>query len=253
MTVRHEVEVDTRIAAAYEVYLTANQRSIQAFGSLCSLLIPAAKRASYYGKFAFYDGDDHRIVYANIEMLRERFESGEWGTGYYRTEAPKYFERYEVAFDALQVARDALALVEKEYDGWSRFFLVLNVGGHVHSSMNCSTCNNGKQDTRFAWLPELSGLNEADAVADQGAILCTTCYPSAPVEFTNKYDLDEQAKLDARCPGSGQYVAGNGRRYVNCPVCDSFQSRTPAGNIRAHKSAIEKSKGNEGEEDTGGI
>lgn len=65
--------------------------------------------------------------------------------------------------------------------GWSRFFLVNNTGGHIHSSMSCSTC---RYDTSFSWLPELSGLTEAEAVDAYGPILCTVCFPSAPVEWT---------------------------------------------------------------------
>ena len=65
---------------------------------------------------------------------------------------------------------------------WSRFFLVTSSAGHVHSHMGCHTC---LSSTTFAWLPELSGMTEADAVAAHGEILCSVCFPSAPVEWTN--------------------------------------------------------------------
>jgi hypothetical protein len=90
---------------------------------------------------------------------------------------------------AIEAATAALAEAKAEYDrlcgqytGWSRFFLVTNVNGHIHSGTNCSTC---RWDTSFAWLPELSGLTEADAVEEYGEILCSICFPSAPVEWTN--------------------------------------------------------------------
>lgn len=101
---------------------------------------------------------------------------------------------------------------------WTRFFLVQNNGGHIHSSMNCSTCY---PTTEFGWLPELSGKTEPDAVAEHGAILCTVCYPSAPTEWTmGRVDPD-------RCPGSGTYdydkatartgyYAGNGATCDHC-------------------------------------
>ena len=60
---------------------------------------------------------------------------------------------------------------------WSRFFLVQ----HIHSSMHCHTCYDS---TQFGWLPKLSGLTEADAVEQEGEILCTVCFPSAPSEWT---------------------------------------------------------------------
>lgn len=123
---------------------------------------------------------------------------------------------------------------------WSRFFLVR--GGHIHSSMACSTCNNGHEPTEFGWLPELSGLTEAEAVKAHGAILCTVCFPSAPVEWTNGRELEEAAKKAARCAGSGQYVKTESwqDRYAKCPECGTTQSRTSTGRLRAHKPPAEK-------------
>lgn len=84
---------------------------------------------------------------------------------------------------------------EYEEKRWSRFFLVLNTNGHIHSSMSCQTCY---FDTRFAWLPELSGLSEKDAVEAQGSILCSVCFPSAPLDWTNGISKVAQAAKDAR-------------------------------------------------------
>lgn len=76
---------------------------------------------------------------------------------------------------------------------WSRFFLVVSsADGHIHDRRSCSTC---RFDTVFSWLPELSGLSEADAVEAYGAILCTVCFPSAPVEWTGG---ESKASIEAR-------------------------------------------------------
>lgn len=77
-------------------------------------------------------------------------------------------------------ARHAAEPYETEYvrrGGWSRFFIVNNTGGHVHSSMTCSTCF---ATTEFSWLPEFSGGTEEDMVASFGEMACTVCFPSAP-------------------------------------------------------------------------
>lgn len=116
--------------------------------------------------------------------------------------------------------------------GWTRFFLVQ--GGHIHSSMSCSTCNREGSLTSFGWLPELSGLTEAEAVAAHGAILCTVCFPSAPVEWTNGRELEAAAKKAAQCSGSGRYVQTR-RRYAACPDCGASTSVTSTGKLRAHK------------------
>lgn len=84
------------------------------------------------------------------------------------------------------------------YKGWSRFFLVQNTNGHIHSNMDCWTCF---YNTQYAWLTELSGLTEAEAVEEFGGILCSVCFPSAPVEWTtgtNKRTADEKAAEVAR-------------------------------------------------------
>ena len=117
--------------------------------------------------------------------------------------------------------------------GWSRFFLVQNNGGHIHSSMSCSTCY---PTTRFGWLPDLSGQTEPEAVAAHGAILCTVCYPSAPSEWTDRRD-------DSKCDGGGRYYdsslphragfyTGN---WAECPVCHTNQTLLKSGKIRKHK------------------
>lgn len=124
---------------------------------------------------------------------------------------------------------------------WSRFFLVQ--GGHIHRSMSCSTCNKNGKGTRFAWLPELSGQTEAEAVAAHGATLCTTCWTSAPTEWTNHYEVEKARKNAEKCPGSGTsnwvpestrfgFAAGNGG---TCAVCEQWAGATPYRAIRSHK------------------
>jgi hypothetical protein len=96
--------------------------------------------------------------------------------------------------DVNMLRADVLNLEWVKAGFWSRFFLVRNANGHIHSSLHCSTCY---PTTEFAWLPELSGLTEVDAVESQGAILCSVCFPSAPVEWTNGVSkADQQAKAE---------------------------------------------------------
>jgi len=108
---------------------------------------------------------------------------------------PGHYSEVEMAEarEALRLATEKLEAAEAEYGGWSRFWIVTNTNGHIHSSMNCSTC---RWDTSFAWLTELSGLTEAEAVAEYGEILCSICYPSAPVEWTNGANKKLAAERD---------------------------------------------------------
>jgi len=98
------------------------------------------------------------------------------------TKANEWIDRAREAYADLESARQAFAEADNQYEGWSRFFLV--PGGHIHSSMSCSSCNKNGSMTSFAWLPELSGLTEADAVAKHGSVLCSVCFPTAPVAWT---------------------------------------------------------------------
>jgi hypothetical protein len=67
--------------------------------------------------------------------------------------------------------------------GWSRFYQVSNSNGHVHRSMNCSTCY---PTTEFYWHAERSGSTDAEIVDDAGEDACTVCFPDAPVETLSR-------------------------------------------------------------------
>lgn len=89
-----------------------------------------------------------------------------------------------------------------KYAGWSRYYLVTNVNGHIHSSTRCSTCT---YTTRFAWLTALSGATEAEAVEAEGGRLCTVCFPTAPVEWTEGYA--KKSKVEAAAARDAKAVA----------------------------------------------
>jgi len=111
------------------------------------------------------------------------------------------------------------------YGGWSRFFLVK----HIHKSLYCSSF---RPTTRVVWLPAVSGLTEAEAVAEYGATLCTICFPDAPTELTT-------ARVDPDlCRLSGTYInrdkAYRNGRFYTC-VCGKTVQRTTTGLARKHK------------------
>lgn len=155
----------------------------------------------------------------------------------------------------LAAARDEALPLEAEFNAnrWPRFFLVDNVNGHIHSSMHCSTTFS---TTQWSWLPDLSGLTEADAVAQQGTRLCSICFPSAPVEWT--VGLPKKVNPN-QCPGSGkdpvvvqyQYeqrdyrtgalITKTARRF-DCPSCGKqhVNVNERSGVVRAHNLKVKK-------------
>jgi hypothetical protein len=228
---RHEAEVDTRIEATYiaadransvlgarmvSVLRSANARQLNRAGTRWSMTFPAA-----LAKVEAEAADEATMAW-HRRSLTDTLDSLVKA----RAEAERTRAEYEAA--------------EAEYSGWSRFFMV--AGGHIHSSMSCSTCNNGEHLTQFGWLPELSGLTEADAVAAHGALLCTVCFPSAPVEWTNGRELEAAAKAADKCTGRRDYSKPSRQGYVSgnwgtCDTCGQRVTTTSTGKLRAHKPA----------------
>ena len=128
-----------------------------------------------------------------------------------------YSERLREARKAVRAWDDA------NYKGWQRFFLV--PGGHIHASTGCHSL---RITTLITWLPSLSGETEAEAVAEHGALLCTKCFPSAPVEWTI-------GKTDpSKCNGAPDRETRRGR-YAACRECGYVGALTTHGSLRKHK------------------
>ena len=132
-------------------------------------------------------------VDTNIAELSEKVSKAAYMLNAYQDD-PRYVAAAAEWEQKYHTAMENLAPWTAQYTGWTRFFLVTNQGGHIHSSMGCSTC---RIDTAFAWLPTLSGLTQDDAVDEYGAILCSVCFPDAPVEYTNGTNKKEAARKDA--------------------------------------------------------
>lgn len=134
------------------------------------------------------------------------------------------------AVTAARAVVEQLEEVWLTHGQWSRFFVVQ--GGHIHSS---TMCHSLRITTRIGWLPDLSGESEADAVAAYGTVLCSKCFPSAPVEWTTQ----APKPLDPNeCSGSRKYVPGANLRLCSprgtCPECGQYVSVTSTAKARKH-------------------
>lgn len=200
---RREVEIDTRIADFY-----------------MRLFKKDAERDTYIREMGRQYG--FRNSRASIDEIEQTLmEKG----------SDVVVEKLELLTKRVMRALATYHEASKEYGGWSRFYSV--PGGHIHSSMFCSTCNKMGNATRFIWNPKLSGLTEADAVKMLGPALCTICFPSAPVSLTQGTLGSDGTLLPAKdyCPGSGTsnyngtprigYAVGNGG---HCGVCNKWVS-----------------------------
>lgn len=106
-----------------------------------------------------------------------------------------------------------------DQDPWTRAFLVINSNGHVHSSMDCSTCFD---TTRFLWLVKYSNDDENTIVEDAGQDACTVCYPSAPAEVLNRpsriVTADKIAKTQAKAERDAKREARIAKEKANAPT-----------------------------------
>ncbi|AWY06694.1 hypothetical protein SEA_ZETA1847_60 [Microbacterium phage Zeta1847] len=196
-------EADTRIAAAWAAYYEVADKAK-------TLRSEARRLRKNLGHFA-----------ANVAASRTK-------------RADEYDARAEaIDAEALPLREAAVELDRELYKGWTRFYLV----EHIHNTAHCSSF---RPTTRVGWLPDVSGLTEAEAVAEHGATLCSICFPSAPVELTTKPADPETCSgsgkpIPADLPKRRGFAAGN---WVTCPDCGA-KVGTPnnAYRIRKHKRA----------------
>lgn len=227
-------EVDTQLA---RLYFEQGRAEHQATVAVDGMHHDLSHRRQYAGKRGYYRESREETVTAIRTALAEATRPG-WEL----RPMQAHIDRYDTAVADLARIEAEAAPLEAEYATrrWSRFFTVQQHNGHIHSSMNCSTCNRGHDRTRFVWNPELSGLSQADAVAKLGPTLCTVCFPDAPVEHTRGVEDD------SACPGSGQApVEGTVRRnwssaWGKCTTCGTGQMVTSRGVVRKHKKAKAK-------------
>lgn len=84
--------------------------------------------------------------------------------------------------DAIRVMEDEHAKLDglqDLYTGWTRYWHVTNVNGHIHTSQHCTSCF---PDTTYAWRTDLSGLTVEEVVEREAYDACTVCMPIAPAE-----------------------------------------------------------------------
>lgn len=236
---RYEVEIDTALAQVHGELAKCSQALAGAADSL-RYQVGAKKiyrtRSRYEWSMTVTEAEvaAQKLIEENPNELSVYVPGSGWSEIRILRSS---LEKLQVAREQKQEILHRLHALEEKYTGWSRFFLVNNVNGHIHSSMNCSTC---RFDTSFSWLPTLSGLTEAEAVAEHGAILCTVCFPSAPVEWTNGHEIAAAEKDADKCngtvdPATVTYAGYNNKYGEGRCSCGKWGRMTREGTLRKHK------------------
>ena len=128
---------------------------------------------------------------------------------------------------------DEIAALEAEYDRrhWSRYFIVTSSHGHIHNSRTCHTCTT---TTTYGWLPQLSGRTMAEAVQAHGPLLCSVCFPGAPLDWTQK---PARSHCSGTKPKTGTTRSWGGGRHIvaECPDCGRCVDIKANGQLKKHQ------------------
>jgi hypothetical protein len=156
-----------------------------------SIPVTEATPAQIDGEIARLTGEIHSVRFT-IKTLRDAIETYENGSfpSYYRARAQEQAEAARRELPAAEATLEALgervAPLHEEFTrrgGWTRYYLVNNANGHVHSSTSCHTCF---PTTVYKWLTSESGTTAEELVALAGEKACTACFPWAPVDQLKK-------------------------------------------------------------------
>lgn len=156
-----------------------------------------------------------REAEAKVEKYSQE-GAASWNLSSWERQVTDLTAKIEAAQVAFRAAVVEAAPYEDEFDrrgGWTRAYKVLNSNGHVHTSMDCSTCF---ATTRFGWLPQVSGLDESEIVDMAGEGACTICYPSAPAIGPNTlYTPVEAAERAARAAEKAEKAAAKAAKSLS--------------------------------------
>jgi len=152
-----------------------------------------------------------KTVLALRKRRRDRIERGDVNL------AEELVLQIEQACSAADACEAAARPLDEEFarrGGWTRAWLVLNTGGHVHRTTACRTCF---PTTKFAWLTHLSGHDEAEIIDLAGRAACTECYPSAPVEVRNQPSRIKTPEQLARSAERAQRAQAKAAKAIAAP------------------------------------
>lgn len=161
-----------------------------------------------------------------IDEVQGTYEANyPWNSQEKRDEAEALIGKISVLNSALFAQRQPLINRYNE-ERWTRYFLVVNSNGHVHSSTSCDTCF---ITTEYAWLTEHSGMTPEALVEEAGEQACTVCFPWAPVDVLQRESRLETPERKARREEKERLAAEKAAKAV---VVEGYTNY--AGRARQH-------------------
>ena len=197
LTTATPIEIDTALAAIYERFYTQQSKV--------------------------------RHAQTDLEYARKRLARvGGAGpaTAYVQQAVQDAATRLEAALGAADAILAECDPYDAEYATrpWTRAWKVERGNGHIHTSMRCHTCY---VTTEFGWLPQVSGMPEAEIVALSGSAACTVCYPTAPVDVLSRpcrlFTGDEVAAQAERDERAAAKIARDAAKAAKAVTADGSE------------------------------
>lgn len=198
-TIDHNTDAEIKAAAAYAgmtpvevdtALAKADRSSIQNYAAVTHLTDRAhaligdkeSRRWNQYAKrylssYATTDAD----TWAKVEAMAA---AGDTTTAGWRSRGNA--GQIMAELDQLNIERRTIESVRgalrEQYAlrGWSRYYVVTSSAGHIHNDTWCSRRN----ATTYGWLPQFSGRSVEAMIDSEGPVMCTKCYPDAPLTAT---------------------------------------------------------------------
>lgn len=228
LTTATPVEIDTELARLHGELASLDQRLSVVIRTAHSL---NGEKPVRHGRKHIYTGDvEKTLTELALKLADDQFDS------YTKENVVDCIEKHDDLSKKFSATQAEIQAIDIEHSSrpWSRFIAV--EGGHLHSSRFCAG-GTIRVTTQIGWHPELSGKTEAEAVAELGPLLCTHCFPSAPVEWTT--GVAKKKIAEGYCEGQGQQGINLQMEYVsprgNCPVCKLGTGISRTGKVLKHK------------------
>lgn len=106
-----------------------------------------------------------------------------------RDEARNEFDEKGTQVDALHAELLTLNGEFARRNGWTRFYMVDNNNGHLHTTRHCSTTYT---TTSWYWMVDMSGLTKAEAVELGGKLTCLACFG----EFRTEIEAGREPRIE---------------------------------------------------------
>lgn len=151
----------------------------------------------------------------------------------------------QAALEAAEAAEEAQGQLWFDHGMWNRYSVV--PGGHIHT--NGRACHTLRPSTTVLWAHPVSGDTVADAIETYGTVLCSHCFPEAPVEQTGGKVLTDadgnpltlaQAKAiaDAKAAEKAAKLAAKNAKAVFVPGTTDLVQGPDLYEIKTERSLV---------------